>query len=304
MTSPLRTICLLLLTAASAFLCSGCGPAVRFMANTGDQSKGITYYIGGAGPIGNVGSLDIPNGLQDAGYEGAIEVFTWQGFTHAGDQINLSRNRSKAAELSTKIRNYRRRYPNNEIHIIALSAGTGIATFALEYLPQDVHIDQMVFLGCSMSSRYDLTRALRRVQGRLYVIYSPRDPILSKVVWYTGTVDRASAAEDGIAGLRGFRMPHSMGPDTERQYTKLYNVPWRIDFSDAGYDGLHTDSTKRDFIRRYIGPLILGEDENLIGPGGQYADVPFGAAQRPSGSGGATSRPAEQANAVESQVNR
>ncbi len=293
----MRRCTLLTFTVIGSCLVSGCGHAVRFIGNTGDKSKGITYYIGGAGPIGNVGSIDIPNGLKDAGYEGAVEIFTWQGFTHAGDQINLSRNRSKAAELATKIRNYRRKYPNNEINIIALSAGTGIATFALEYLPQDVHIDQMVFLGCSLSSRYDLTRALRRVVGNVYVIYSPRDPILGKVVWYTGTVDRASASEDGIAGLRGFRLPHSMGPDTERQYSKLHNIRWRDDFSDSGYDGLHTDSTKREFIRRYIGPLIRGNDELLIGRGAEYPDASIG-------SKGATSRPSSAKDEPDSQVSR
>lgn len=253
---------------------SGCGRAVQFIANSGDRSEGITYYLGGAGPIGNVGSLDIPHGLQDAGYSAAVEVFTWQGLTHAGDQINLSRNREKGAELASEIRIYRRAYPNNKINIIALSAGTGVATWALEYLPEGVQVDQVVFLGCSLSSRYDLTRALRRVQGRLYVVYSPTDPILSKVVWYTGTVDRASA-EDGIAGLRGFRLPPVMGPDTERQYSKVYNIPWRIDFSDAGYDGGHIDCTSREFVRRYVGPTITGHDESLIGDRGEHAESPF-----------------------------
>ncbi len=253
---------------------SGCGKAVTFIANTGNPAFGLTIYVGGAGPIGNVGSLDVPAGLQDARYQGAIEVFPWQGFTHAGDQMNLSRNRSKGVELSNKIRDYRRQYPNKKINIVALSAGTGIAAFALEYLPEDVKIDNGVFLACSMSSRYDLTRALRRLNGKLYVIYSDSDPILRNVVWYTGTVDRASP-EDGIAGLRGFRLPDIKGPDTERQYAKVINVPWRIDFAGAGYDGGHIDCTSREFVRRYIGPIFVGNDESLVGREGRLADAPF-----------------------------
>lgn len=258
----------------SAILAPGCGPAVRFIANTGDPSYGVTYYVGGAGPIGNVGSLDVPGGLKDAGYHGAVEAFTWQGLTHAGDQINLSRNRSKAVELSNKIREYRRAHPNKKINLIALSAGTGIAAFALEYLPEDVKVDNVVFLACSMSSHYDLTRALRRIRVKLYVVYSDTDPILRNVVWYTGTVDRASSKE-GIAGLHGFRLPDELGPDTERQYAKVMNIPWRIDFSSAGYDGGHIDCTSREFIRRYVGPILVGNDESLVGREGRLADAPF-----------------------------
>lgn len=269
--------------AAAATLCSAsaCGRAVQYIANTGDRSAGITYYLGGAGPIGNVGSLDVPNGLQEAGYDARVEVFPWQGLTHAGDQINVSRNREKGAELASQIRSYRRAYPNNKINIIALSAGTGVATWALEYLPEGVQVDQLVFLGCSLSSRYDLTRALRRIQGNLYVIYSPNDPILSKVVWYTGTVDRAPA-EEGVAGLRGFRLPPVPGPDTEREYSKVHNVPWRIDFSDAGFDGGHIDCTSREFVREYIAPVIMGNDAPLIGRRGQYAESPFGVPRKAS----------------------
>jgi len=251
---------------------------VHFVANvatSGDPSEGITYYLGGAGPIGNVGSFDVPNGLQEGGYTGAVEVFTWQGLTHAGDQMNLARNREKGAEFAASIRTYRRAHPNTRINIIALSAGTGVATWALEYLPEGVMVDQVVFLGCSLSSRYDMTRALRRIQGQLYVLYAPGDPILAKVVWYTGTVDRAPA-EEGVAGLRGFRLPAVRGPDTERQYAKVQNVPWRIDFSDVGYDGGHIDCTSRAFVRTYVAPVIMGNDEPLVGERGRHAESPLG----------------------------
>ena len=259
--------CLIVTLAPLALLSSGCGTAVRFLAQTqqdGDRSDGLTFYLGGAGPIGYVGSIDVPGGFKDAGYQGAVDVFTWQSWTHAGDQLNLSRNRSKAAEFAGEIRRYRRQFPNQKINVIALSAGTGIATFALEYLPEGIQIDRAVFLGCSMSSQYDLTRALRRIRGGLYVVHSEFDPILKNVVWYTGTVDRSSA-EDGIAGLVGFRLPPHKGPDTERQYAKLHNIPYRLDFSDFRYEGGHTDCTNREFIAEFIAPAVMGDDRRLVG---------------------------------------
>ena len=98
--------------------------ALSEMVQGGDKAHGITYYIGGAGPAGHVGSIDVPEGLQDAGYRGFVEVFTWQGMTHAGDQISLSSNRNKASELAYEIRLYARQFPGRKINIIALSAGT------------------------------------------------------------------------------------------------------------------------------------------------------------------------------------
>ncbi|MFQ5429770.1 MAG: hypothetical protein ACE5E1_05615 [Phycisphaerae bacterium] len=243
----------------------------------GDRRRGLTFYVGGAGPIGNVGSFDVPGGMRDAGYQGLVKPFTWQSWNHAGDQMNLRRNREKGAELADEIKRYRRRHPNADINIIALSAGTGVATFALEYLKEGIDVHRVVFFGCSLSRRYDLTRALKRIRDRLYVLYSPHDMILKDLVWYTGTVDR-SEGSNGIAGLEGFRMPSDPRPDTREQYRKLRNVPYRSEFSAAGYDGGHTDATNRAFIRRYIAPALMGDDRLLLGSDrgtpGQPASAP------------------------------
>ncbi len=252
-----------------AALCgTGCSNIVKFAVDktqpSGFGGLGICYYLGGAGPVGNIGSFDVPRGLRDAGFLGKVEVVPWQGWTHAGDQLNLSRNRDKAAELANDIRSYRRRQPDAPIHIIALSAGTGIATFALEYLPESVRVDNLVYLGCSMSSRYDMTRALRRVQGKLYVLHSPNDVILKNLVFYTGTVDR-HAGSDGIAGLEGFIRPGSRYPDTAAQYQKIVNVPYRSEFRDAGYDGGHTAATNKAFVQFYLAPALMDSGRRLVG---------------------------------------
>jgi hypothetical protein len=274
----------------------GCSQLVGFAADlsaTGDKRKGITYYVGGAGPLGNKGWLDLRNGLADAGYQGYVEVFAWQGLTHAGDQINLSRNLDNGAELAARIRRYKRNYPVREVNIIALSAGTGVAIFALEALPEGVKVDHVVFLGCSLSSHYNLTSALRRVRGGLYVIHSEHDFILRDLVWYTGTVDRSSAAQ-GVAGLEGFRLPRQAGPSTEAQYAKLYNVAYRDEFAEAGYKGGHLDSTSRAFISEYIAPILAGRDLELLGEGGRpenERNLPRKTSTRPAPRYSPTTRP-------------
>ncbi len=239
----------------------------------GNPSRGITYYVGGAGPMGNVGSFDVPGGLRDAGYAGDVRVFTWQTWLHAGDQLNIGRNREKGIELAELIRRDHRMHPNARINIIALSAGTGIATFALESLAERAPVDTVIFLSCSMSSRYDLTRALRRVNNRLYVVYSPSDIILNKLVWYTGTVDRADSA-DGIAGLEGFYLPRVIHSDTRGQYGKIVNVRYRSEFALSDYEGGHIDATARLFVRRYLSKAIMRDDARLVGrnPENRYND--------------------------------
>lgn len=296
MTCQIR-ICIAAIALAFLSACNPVAPVVNIIAQagtTGDKEKGITFYVGGAGPIGNVGSWDVPQGLAEAGYEGYVGAFTWQGLTHAGDQINLSRNKSKGAELAYEIRRYRRLYPHQQINLIALSAGTGIATFALEYLSDDIRVENVVYLGCSMSSSYDLTRALRRINGGLYVVHSTRDPILDKLVSRIGTVDRASG-DEGIAGMIGFRYPENPSPQTEREYQKLRNIAWRYDFAEAGYEGGHTDATKRDFVRRYIAPVLLGRPDVLVGkpPEGFRRGEPAPGAERTPSS----SRPAAEKQA-------
>lgn len=246
---------------------SGCASMVNYFAvreEGGNAWEGTTYYVGGAGPIGHVGSFDVPTGLRDAGYTGFVKVFTWQSMNHAGDQINLERNRFNAAKLAAGIKRYRRSYPHAKINIVALSAGTGIATFAIEFLPEDLKIDNVVFLGCSLSSRYNLTRALKRIRGKMYVLHSPHDLILKDVVWYTGTIDRSSAS-DGIAGLRGVEIAADASRETRRQYRKLRNIPYRQAFAESGYGGGHTDSTRRAFVREYIADTLRGDDRRLLG---------------------------------------
>ncbi|MFO0973698.1 MAG: hypothetical protein U1A27_09705 [Phycisphaerae bacterium] len=250
----LPTLCIL----ASLFV-PACSLPVRLGADLvqdGSRSRGIAYYVGGAGPLGNVGFLSVPRGMRAAGFPGYVEVVTWQGFGSAVDQVNLSRNRQKGLDLANDIRRYHRQNPDAPIYLLALSAGTGVATFALESLPDSIRIDGACFLGCSLSSRYDLTRALRRISGRLLVYYSYNDRILNDIVPYTGTVDRADAS-DGVAGLAGFRISRNALPETRRQYRKLLNIPYQAEFADAGWDGGHMTSVSESFIAWYVAPCLL-----------------------------------------------
>lgn len=221
---------------------------------------GRTYFVGGAGSVGNVvGTVDVPRGLRQAGYRGSTEVFGWQS-TVGGtlrDMLDRGRNEREARRLARRIQAYMDRYPGRRVNIIALSAGTGIAAWALEALPPKCHVGTVVFLGSSLSCQYDLSQALERVDGHLYVFYSDRDPLLKYGLLLTGSVDRETAS---AAGLKGFTAPSGAGHKTRHLYAeKLCLRPYEARYAEYGYYGLHADSTSPAFIARVVYPL-LNED--------------------------------------------
>lgn len=249
--------------ALSLFGLTGCA----WLAPLGSQNQGAvfgkTYFVGGAGPLGEVvGTFSVPKGLREGHYRGAIEVYGWQAAVGGTlrDQIDRTRNEEQAAELARRIVAYERAYPGRRVNIIALSAGTGIAAWALEALPPDCRVGTVIFLSSSLSSRYDLTAALEHIDGRLYNYCSSKDPILRYGVPLAGTVDRSS--DEMAAGLHGIALPRDLDVHGRNLYRlRVRNRAWRPSYKRYGYQGLHTDSTSERFVEHVLTPL-LGEPLN------------------------------------------
>ncbi len=246
-----------------------CGlPGCTWMSylGTSDHGRelGKTYFIGGAGSVGNVvGTVDVPLGLRQAGYKGATEVLGWQSVVGGTlrDEIDRSRNMGQARRLARRIQKYMDKYPSRPVHIIALSAGTGIATWALESLPPKYHVQTVVFLGSSLSRGYDLSDALRRVDKRLYAFSSTRDPVLRYVLPLTGPIDRDSGTSTA-AGLCGFDLPEDASAAVRELYRqRLRNRPYKPAYARYGYHGLHTDGTSPAFVEHVVAPLLMQPGE-------------------------------------------
>jgi hypothetical protein len=206
------------------------------------EEFGKTYYLDGAGNWG-WGVAEVPKGLRDAGYQGDVEVFIWtSSLNPAIDQVNVLGNRLRAAMLTGKIQDYLRRHPDQDVNIIALSAGTGIATWAVEALNEGEQIANLVLLGSSLSYDYDMSRALRRIRGNVYVYYSAHDEILLTGARALGTVDRKFV--DG-AGLRGLHPSGGRSP-------KIVNIGWTSRYTRLGWTGAHTDATNPSFVQHEI----------------------------------------------------
>jgi hypothetical protein len=218
------------------------------LAATGCQKRGSaekfgkTYYLDGAGNWG-FGASQVPNGLKRAGYVGDVELYVWtSSFNPLIDQLNIGNARLRAAILSDKINRYKQRYPNNMVNIIALSAGTGVATWAIENLKDGVKVDNLVLLGSSLSSSYNMSKALRHMNGKIYAYHSPHDSVL-ETVKIVGTIDGKRGVNS--IGLTGLRPPRGMAD-------RVVNIGWNKSWMRLGWAGAHTDTTNEKFVRMEI----------------------------------------------------
>jgi len=221
--------------------------------------SGRIYYVDGAGGGGALVNWGrgVRKGIQDAGIDAEYREFVWQtGLGAAADQqASNAYKRCAARRLAADIDGYQREHPQNPVAIIALSAGTAVAAYALEELPPDTTVANVVFLASSLSADYSMVKALSHVREHLYLYTSTRDGVLNGLVPLTGTADRRYCRTD-IAGLRGFRVPHAAEEDRS-EYDKIVPVPWREAFAAHGNHGGHLGGVATPFVREYIAPVII-----------------------------------------------
>lgn len=212
---------------------------------------GITFYAPGAGNI-DFGDAGVRAGLERAGYRGQVATVMWSvGFNPLTDQIVTPFAKIGAARLASRIETYAQRYPGKPINLVGLSAGSGVAIWALEKLDRNIRVDNVVLMSSSLSYNYDISDALRHVKGKVYNYYSRFDPILQLPMKLAGTIDRRYGV-DG-AGAVGLKPP--------RGGERVVNIPWKREYAQYGYSGGHTDVTSAPFVERYVAQyLISGRD--------------------------------------------
>jgi pimeloyl-ACP methyl ester carboxylesterase len=231
--------------------------------------RGYVYYLDGAGGGGPLTdwSGGIRDGLRDAGYPGWGEMFSWQtGLGVAADQVaNNHYKRIKAAELARKILAFEREHPNTPITLIGHSAGTVVAVYTLEALPDRPIVENVVLLSGSLSANYDLTAALARVRQNVYLFTSDRDVILTALLPILGPANRG-ASTNRVLGASGLVIPAHPSQETQRQYAKVIEVRWNQSFSTFGNRGHHLDTVNARFVRAFIAPLVFVSPASEAGP--------------------------------------
>lgn len=237
---------LLLLSVCAIAALTGCGPAFTERA-----VHGITFYCPGAGNV-DFGDAGVRSGLERAGYKGQVASFLWTiSFNPALDQTLRLNAKLRAGQLTGIIEDYIDRYPGKPVNLIGLSAGSGIAIWAVEGLGAKYKVDNVVLLSSSLWYRYDVSKALPHIKGKIYNYYSSQDAILAGPMKVFGSIDGVFG-DDG-AGAVGLRPPK--GAD------RIVNIPWRAEFTRYGYYGGHTDGTSPAFVQAEIaGKIIQGAE--------------------------------------------
>jgi pimeloyl-ACP methyl ester carboxylesterase len=254
----LWTMLLVLLIA----MVTGCGSTgtSRFvnLSNGQGYDRGLVVCLSGAG--GMTGEVDrIRLGLTEGGASCAIESFEWSTGMVLVDQADFDSNRAKARALARHIEAYRAEYRDRPVHLIGVSAGTGLAVWAVEDLSAGCPIDNIILIGSSLSQNYDLAAALRNIRGHLVNHYSPADMVLSLGVTLAGTVDRGG----GISGgLHGFVAPDRAGEETLGLYDyRLLQIGWKAEDATLGHLGDHLGGTQPAFVKERIAPLTWSRQD-------------------------------------------
>jgi hypothetical protein len=236
-------------TIASTGGCTG-------FAYSSKAANGIVYYVPGAGNV-DFGDTGVRSGLAQAGFTGEVAAYSWTiSFNPAIDQTLRFNARLRATGLARIIEQYIDKYPGRPVSLVGLSAGSGISVWALEDMKEGYQVDNVVLLSSSLWHRYDVSKALRRVKGNIYVYFSPNDAILAGPMKIFGSIDGVFG-EDG-AGAVGLHSP--------RGKERVVNVRWRPQFEDLGYYGGHTDSTAAPFVRAVLSKHLLSAPGKLEQP--------------------------------------
>lgn len=234
---------LALVVGVGGLLNSGCA------ASSSTMKGGPTVvFLDGSGWAGS--ERGVREGLRAAGFQGNVEVFAWTtGLGSVPDHFLVRHKRRKAVRLAERIRQRRARFPDDELHLMGLSAGTAVIVFALEQLPPGVSVNNVVLFAPSIVGDYDLSSAMTHVRGFLYATSSPHDGIL------IGLRVNADGGTGQPAGLYGLRVPTRVKRfDT---YARVVNLPWRPPYADLGWSGSHTGATGRRFVQKVIAPRVL-----------------------------------------------
>jgi hypothetical protein len=276
---------MLLITARLAVVCVAL-PVVTGCTQVDTRERVI--FLDGAGHF--TAGHSVERGLRSAGFNGEFDTFIWSSFLGWGaDQLLAAHDSSKAQELADEIVEFRRENPNGYLSLMALSAGSAVAISALERVPLDIHVDNVVLFEPSVSATRDLSRALRRVQHRMYATCSRKDLILASLLV------NADGEPGPPAGRTGFQVPPDLPRSHRMQYRKVVNMPWRERYRKYGWRGGHVDSTSSRFVQHYIAPRMLpkrvrpSDIVNLRSDDKQAKGAPAGRSTHTQGDGPAVS---------------
>jgi len=213
--------------------------------------------VEGWGPL----NWSIARGLADGGFPGAVLVHDWTTGWWPLFAYHLRarrRGRRRAAEVARLVVEYRDRYPGRPVHLVGHSGGAAVAVWAVEALPPTHPVGTAVLLAPALSPAYDLTPALRKVEGGVWHFWSPLDVVfLAAGTLLFGTSDGRHAVS---AGCCGFSLPGGARPaDVALYRDRLRQRGYRPRMLGQFHWGGHLGWANRVFVAETVAPL-LGEN--------------------------------------------
>ncbi len=197
----------------------------------------------------------LARGLRAGGYEGRVELFqwcgNWRGLLAIPALMSHRQMRRRGKRLAEKIVRYHEQYPGRPIDLIGYSCGAYVVLVALEALPETVSVRTVLLLGPTVRPDYDLTAALRRVDGRMIALTSSGDWFVNGLgPLLFGTADRRHTP---AAGMVGFRMsPHPEVAD------RFVDLRYRRSFARSGYLGDHFTVACGGLARDHLADWLEG----------------------------------------------
>lgn len=189
--------------------------------------------------------------LPEAGLE--MNHFRWSaGYMRIiKDLKNRDTNRKRASELASVLRNYRLQFPEHQLHLVAKSAGTALALWAMTEL-EPLTLDRVVLLSPAVSPVFPLDDALRAARQDVYSFWSPADVFF--LDWGTTLFGTADGVYGRSAGLVGFAGNRQNGQPVGK--ARLCEVKWAPSMISSLHVGDHSGTSMPPFIRKYVMPLL------------------------------------------------
>ena len=243
------------LLAAAIISVAGCGASQEEYITPSRLANGLVIILPGIEGE-SAYNHDIRDGLLAGGTNQGVMIHNW-GWPVPGagpliNQVDFIGNRLAGARLAQIVADYQDRYPGRPVHLVGHSGGGGVAVFSAEGLPEGRQVDGLVLLSASISSGYDLTKAIQKCRSGIVNFYNKSDAAVLGVG--TTVVGNVDGMHGPSAGLIGFDRPRSGdSAEKKRAYRKVFQVQVEegLDEVDA-----HGAATRSDFVARNVAPWV------------------------------------------------